>query len=71
MWACMNKDFCENLLRFLYPYMIDALRLKAVEIRVSFIPIQARKNCLKVGIDKLIPFSVLLVITLNRFMPDK
>ena len=40
----MNKDFCENLLRFLYPYMIDALRLKTVEIRVSFIPIQARKN---------------------------
>ena len=71
MCACMNKDFCENLLPFLYPYMIEALRLKTVEIRVSFIPIQARKKWLNVVIDKLIPFSVLFVITLNRSIPDK
>ena len=68
---CINKDFCGNLLPFVYPHMIEALHLKTIEIRVSFIPVQARKNWLKVGIDKLIPFSTLFVIPLSRFLPDK
>ena len=68
---CINKDFCGNLLPFVYPHMIEARHLKTIEIRVSFIPVQARKNWLKFGIDKLIPFSTLFVIPLSRFLPDK
>ena len=54
-----------NFLLLLYSCVIEALCLKTIKIEFSFVPIPDRKNLLKAGMNALIQYSTLLVMTLS------